>query len=172
MLHLLQAALVALFPALVIAAALKDVTSYTIPNRLSLAVAAAFCPAALALGLPLPTIGLHLGVGVIALVLGMIMFGLRWIGGGDAKLFAAAGLWLGWPAAATYGAMTGLAGGVLAVTLLVLRSGHLRPYVATGPAWFTRLAEPGENVPYGVAIAAGALAALPASPVMTAFQGF
>ena len=32
MLHVLQAALVALFPALVIVAALRDATSYTIPN--------------------------------------------------------------------------------------------------------------------------------------------
>jgi len=44
--------------------------------------------------------------------------------------------------------------------------------VVTGPAWFSRLAEPGENVPYGVAIAAGALLAFPASPFMAAFAGF
>jgi len=42
----------------------------------------------------------------------------------------------------------------------------------TGPAWFARLAEPGENVPYGLAIAVGALLALPASPFMAAFTGF
>ncbi|MDB5494639.1 MAG: pilus assembly protein CpaA [Phenylobacterium sp.] len=172
MLHVVQAALVALFPALVIVAALRDVTSYTIPNWLSLALLAAFPPAALAMGLPLGALGLHLGVGVIGLVAGMAMFALGWIGGGDAKLFAAAALWLGWPAVATYAAMTGLAGGALALTLLALRSGYLRPYVVTGPAWFSRLAEPGENVPYGAAIAAGALAAFPASPFMAAFSGF
>jgi prepilin peptidase CpaA len=101
----------------------------------------------------------------------MAMFALGWIGGGDAKLFAAAALWLGWPAAATYAAWTGVAGGGLALALLALRSGYLRPYVVTGPAWFSRLAEPGENVPYGVAIAAGALAAFPASPWMAALSG-
>jgi len=172
MLHLVQAALVALFPALAIAAALKDATSYTIPNWIPLALAAAFAPAVFAMGLPLGLVGLHLGVGAAALVLGMAMFALNWIGGGDAKLFAAAALWLGWPAAATYAAMTGLAGGALALTLLTLRSGYLRPYVVTGPAWFARLAEPGENVPYGLAIAVGALLALPASPFMAAFTGF
>jgi prepilin peptidase CpaA len=172
MLHLLQALLVAAFPALVIAAAVKDATSYTIPNRLSLALLAAFVPAALAMGLPLPALAVHLEIGAAALVAGMAMFALRWIGGGDAKLFAAAALWLGWPAAATYGVMTGMAGGALALTLLTLRSGYMRPYVVTGPAWFARLAEPGENVPYGVAICVGALAAFPASPFMAAFAGF
>jgi prepilin peptidase CpaA len=108
----------------------------------------------------------------VGLAAGMAMFALGWIGGGDAKLFAAAVLWLGWPEAAPFVAVTGLAGGALAVTLLALRSSHVRPFVAAGPAWFSRLAEPGENVPYGLAIAIGALAAFPASPFMAAFRGF
>ena len=110
--------------------------------------------------------GLHLAIAVAALLAGMIMFALRWIGGGDAKLFAAAALWLGWPALMTYLAVTGLAGGALAVGLLGLRSPLLRGYVVNGPAWFSRLAEPDENVPYGVAIAVGALVAFPASTLM------
>jgi len=56
-------------------------------------------------------------------------------------------------------------GGALAVCLLGLRSTYVRPFVPTGPAWFARLAQPGENVPYGVAIAFGALMAFPASPL-------
>ncbi|HEV2533041.1 A24 family peptidase [Phenylobacterium sp.] len=172
MLHLVQALLVAVFPALVIAAALRDVTSYTIPNWMPLALLAGFVPAALAMGLAPAAIGLHLGVGLVGLVAGMAMFALGWIGGGDAKLFAAATLWLGWPAAAVFAGVTGFAGGALAVTLLALRSGFVRPFVVTGPAWFSRLAEPGENVPYGLAIAIGALAAFPGSPFMSAFAGF
>lgn len=97
---LLQAALLLIFPVLVIVGALRDLTSYTIPNWVSGLLILGFFPAALALGLPLSTIGSNLGIGVIALVLGVAMFALRWIGGGDAKLFAAAGLWLGWPASA------------------------------------------------------------------------
>jgi len=168
--QVLQAVLVAVFPALVIVAALRDATTYTIPNWISLALIAGFAAAAPAMGLAPGAIGLHLGVGAIGLLAGMVMFALGWIGGGDAKLFAAAALWLGWPAGANYGVYTGMAGGALAVSLLTLRSGYLRPYVVTGPAWFSRLAEPGENVPYGVAIAVGALAAFPASPFMAAFR--
>ena len=69
-------------------------------------------------------------------------------------------------------AVTGLAGGGLAVSLLGLRSSYVRPFVVTGPAWFSRLAEPGENVPYGLAIAIGALAAFPGSPFMSVLAGF
>ena len=159
--------LIGIFPALVIVAALQDVTSYTIPNWISVALALAFVPVALILSIPLHLVLTHVGIGAIALVLGMVMFGLGWIGGGDAKLFAAAGLWLGVPAGLTYLAVTGVAGGGLALVLLGLRSLWVRPYVQTGPGWFGRLATPGENVPYGAAIAIGALAAFPGS---TLFQ--
>jgi prepilin peptidase CpaA len=171
MTHILQTIALLVFPLLVIGGALRDVASYTIPNWISLALIVTFPLAALALGVPLPTIGLHLAIGVGALVAGMAMFALGWIGGGDAKLFAAAGLWLGWPASFTYLAATGIAGGALAVTLLALRAPLLRPFVCNGPAWFVRLAEPGENVPYGLAIAIGALVAFPGGDLMQALGG-
>ena len=169
MIHAFQTLTLASFAILVIVAALRDVTSYTIPNGVSLALLALFPLAAFGMGLPLSAIGLDLAVGAGALAAGMAMFALGWIGGGDAKLFAAAALWLGWPAVLTDLAVTGLAGGGLAVVLLALRSTHVRPFVPNGPAWFGRLAEPGENVPYGVAIAVGALAAFPLSAMMGNF---
>ncbi len=165
---LLQATLLSVFPAMTIVAALRDATSYTIPNWISGVLVLAFPVVALMLGLPLSGLGVHGIVGVIALLAGMAMFALGWIGGGDAKLFAAAGLWLGWPAGATYLCVTAVAGGALAVGLLGLRSMWLRPYVQNGPAWFGRLATPGENVPYGVAIAVGALAAFPGGDLVQA----
>lgn len=167
MIHALQTAALLVFPILVIVAGVKDVTSYTIPNWISLALLASFPLAALALGMPLAALGLQAAVGVIALIAGMAMFAAGWIGGGDAKLFAAAGLWLGWPAILPYAAYTGIAGGALAVILLGLRSSPVRSFVPSGPAWFARLAQPGENVPYGLAIAIGALAAFPTSLIAT-----
>lgn len=166
MFHAIQALLLMVFPVLVIVAALRDATSYTIPNWIPLAMAVAFPVAAFALDLPLKTVGLQAAIGAAALVVGMGMFAARWIGGGDAKLFAAAALWIGWPATMSFLGMTGLAGGALAVGLLALRSAYVRPYMPNGPAWFARLAEPGQNVPYGVAIAVGALAAFPASALV------
>ena len=171
MIPVLQAVLLTVFPALTIVAALRDATSYTIPNWISGALILGFPAAAVALGLPSASLGVHAIVGVVALAAGMAMFALGWIGGGDAKLFAVAGLWLGWPAGATFILVTAVAGGGLAVALLGLRSIWLRPYVQDGPAWFGRLATPGENVPYGVAIAVGALAAFPAGDLVKAFPG-
>jgi prepilin peptidase CpaA len=167
----LQMVLLLTFPALVITAALRDATTYTIPNWISLALIAAFVPAAVSLGLDGSALSLHAAIGFAALLAGMAMFALGWIGGGDAKLFAAAGLWLGWPASLDYLLVTCVSGGAFAVALLGLRSVWLRPYVMNGPAWFGRLATPGENVPYGVAIAVGALSAFPGSSLMQAFGG-
>lgn len=172
MMPALQAALLFVFPVLVVIAALYDVTSYTIPNWISGLLILGFFPAAFALGLPLGAIGFHFGLGVAFLLVGMAMFALGWIGGGDAKLFAAAGLWLGWPAAATYLVIIGVAGGGLAMLLLTLRSSWIRPFVTLGPGWFGRLTTPGESVPYGVAIAAGALAAFAGSSLWRAWGGF
>ena len=166
MLAFLQNTLLLAFPALVIIAAMRDASSYTIPNWISLALIAAFFPAAFAWGLPAAVIGQQAGICLIALVMGVTMFGLGWIGGGDAKLFAAAALWLGWPAFITYVLVTAVAGGGLAVSLLGLRSMWMQPYVQGVPSWFGRLATPGENVPYGVAIGVGALTAFPACALM------
>ena len=162
-------ALACAFPALVIWAAFRDATTMTIPNRLTLLTAASFAPAALAAGLPLPALGLALAAGAGALVVGMIMFAFGWIGGGDAKLFAACGLWLGLSAAVPFLLWTALAGGALAAALIVgRRAAEVLP--GFGPRWMQRLLTKGEGVPYGVAIAAGALAAFPESPVGAALQ--
>ena len=166
MIHAVQTLVLMIFPALVILGGVRDLVSYRIPNWISLALVGGFALAAglaLAGGAPPGALGLNLAVGAAALAAGVAMFALGWIGGGDAKLFAAAALWLGWPAGLAFAAFTGIAGGGLAVTLLALRSDWVRPYVLTGPAWFSRLARADEAVPYGVAIAIGALCAFPVS---------
>ena len=150
------------FPALVLFAAAKDLTSYTIPNWISIALTVAFAPAAglaLAAGASVPDLALCVGVGAGALVMGVVMFTLNWIGGGDAKLFAASALWLGWSALAPFLFWTAIAGGVLSIALLAFRR-------RAGPpegAWYGKLMTHGAPVPYGLAICTGALAAFPHS---------
>ncbi len=160
--------LVAVFPIGAIAAALFDATTFTIPNRLSIALAAAFFPVALILGLPVATIGACAAVGVLALIVGIGMFAMNWCGGGDAKLLAACALWLGLPAILPFVFAMSVVGGVLALTLVGARKAMLGGLVANGPAWLGRLLEPKEALPYGVAIAVGALIAFPSSPVFQA----
>lgn len=166
-----QILLLLIFPTLTIIGGLKDLISYTIPNWISLALIAAFLPAALISGAPLGQIGLCLAVGLGALVLGMGMFAAGWIGGGDAKLLAAGALWMGWPGALMFLVYTGLAGGALTLAVLTLRSGYVAPAVAGAPAWVRKLGANGGALPYGVAIAIGALAAFPQGALAIAVLG-
>ncbi len=159
---MLQTLPLLIFPVLVIGAALKDLTSFTIPNWLNILLAAAFIVAAPAAGASFGLIGLNLAVGLAGLVIGMGMFALGWIGGGDAKLFAAVSLWLGWPAVGPFLIGTTLAGGGLAICLLMLRTQLARAHTPAMGQWAERLATPGQPAPYGVAIAIGALWAFPA----------
>lgn len=161
-----QIALAGAFPALAIAAALKDLTSYTIPNGICLALAGAFFALAATTEMPLPGLGLHLLAGATALIAGMVLFALGWVGGGDAKLIAACSLWLGWPAAQTFLFDTVVAGGVFAVMLLTLRAPLIRAHMPSTGGWFGRLTAPGEPAPYGVAIAIGALLAFPTTDLI------
>ena len=148
------------FPVLVVTAAARDIASYTIPNWISLALVATFVPAAgvaLAAGAPLPDLLLCVGVGAAALVACIVLFTLGWIGGGDAKLIASSALWLGWSALTPFLFWTALSGGIISAVLIIVRR---RPVEAgTTPRLLTK----GEPVPYGLAIAAGALAAFPQS---------
>ncbi|NQE64003.1 prepilin peptidase [Caulobacter sp. RHG1] len=157
----IQITLLLVFPVLAVIGGLKDLTSYTIPNWISLALIAAFFPAALISGAPLGEIGLCLAVGLGALVLGMGMFAAGWIGGGDGKLFAVCALWVGASGALPFLLYTCLAGGALTFAILFLRSGFFTPIVAGGPGWLRNLGKEGGDLPYGVAIAIGALAAFP-----------
>ena len=159
--------LLAVFPALVIVGALSDVTTMTIPNRLSLALIVLFFPCALIAGLPLATVGWCVGVGLVALVVGMVLFALRVFGGGDAKMIAAAALWLGVEAAPTFVLWTAITGGLFAAALLVARRQAV-PYVGNAPGWVGRLLAPKGDIPYGVGICLGALMAFPQSALFLA----
>src|SRR5689334_17157564 len=145
--------LVAAFAALLLTGGIRDLVSYTIPNWISLAVVGLFPLAALAAGLPLGVFGIHLAIGAAVLILAMGMYALRWIGGGDAKLFAAAALWMGWPTVTDFALWTAITGGGLVIVLMSMRSVQLRPLVLLGPPWLVKLSEPGGAAPYGVAIA-------------------
>lgn len=156
-------------PVLAVVAGLHDLTSFRIPNWITAAMALAFVPAALIVGLTPMQIAIHLGVGLAALVVGMGLFALRWVGGGDAKLIAAACLWLGLGGTPPFLIWTAVFGGVLSIALLSARK--YIPHAPGAPAWVGQLLEPKGGAPYGVAIAAGALMAFPHSPLFLLHVG-
>jgi len=152
----------AVFAGLLIYAACSDVARLIIPNWVSIALAAAFPAAALAAGMPLAVIGVHLLFGVAVLAVGFFLFAANIIGGGDAKLLAAAAVWTGFPAFAPFAFWTAIAGGVMAIVLLAAR--HFIKQAEKRPVFVNRLLKPQGGVPYGVAIMAGGLMAMPALP--------
>lgn len=152
----------AVFAGLLVYAACSDIASLTIPNWLSIAMATLFAPAALAINMPLAEIGVHYGFGLAMLVVGFFLFQANIFGGGDAKLVAAAAVWTGFTAFPTFILGTALAGGLLALALLSARKWS--PFLAAAPPFVNRLLTPESGVPYGVAIMAGGLLALPMLP--------
>jgi prepilin peptidase CpaA len=152
------------FPLLLVYAAWHDISTMTIPNWVSILLAAAFLPAAMIAGLSPAEIGLHLAFAGGVLLTCAILFYLGVFGGGDAKVIAAASLWIGLSAAGVFVMGMAIAGGLLAGLLIVLRRMKLAP----ASAWARRLLSTEEGAPYAVAIAVGALFAAPASPILAA----
>ena len=92
---ILDIARLLLFPALMAFAAASDLFTMTISNRVSLALVAGFLALALLGGMGLHDILLHFGAGATVLVVAFACFAMGWVGGGDAKVAAAAALWFG-----------------------------------------------------------------------------
>jgi prepilin peptidase CpaA len=144
------------FPLLMLLAGAWDATTMRIPNWLTAGTALGFFPLALAAGMDGWLIGQHMAAGAALLLLGFLLFSFGYFGGGDAKLLAAAGLWLGYPAVLPLMMYTALAGGVLAIAigLWFMLRWHAEIWgLSRGPPVKT----PNPDVPYGLALAAGAL---------------
>ena len=151
-------------PALLAAAAGWDLASYTIPNYLSLALVGAFAVFAFSAGMTPAIAGMHILAGLLALAAGFTLFALGYVGGGDAKLFGAIVLWLGFRDLLDFAFLASLFGGGLALLLLSVRRWPL-PAAFMGQGWLVRLHDSHSGIPYGVALAAGALVLLPQSEI-------
>ena len=158
---MLEILVLTIFPLAMLMSASMDILTMTIPNKISLALIAGFFILAPFVGLGWSDLALHVGVALALLVIGMGMFAMGWIGGGDAKLFAATGLWLGYSTQLfDYALYTSLMGGVLTLAILKLRTMPVVPgFMSFG--WLLRLHDPKEGVPYGVALAISGLMIYP-----------
>lgn len=157
-------------PVLLAAAAGWDLASFTIPNFINIAVIAVFPLFALAAGLPLSAVGLHLLAGFVGLAIGFTLFGLGYIGGGDAKLFAGVALWMGFADLMPYALLASVFGGFLTLALLMLRQWPLPEVMARQP-WILKLHDSRSGIPYGVALAAGAFILLPHTEIFRLAAG-
>lgn len=155
------------FTTLLVAAAIGDIRTRRIPNRL-VAILAALGIAFSVWSVPIVP-GVLRGIGgfAVGLACWLPFYLLGWLGAGDVKLFAAAGAWLG-PMGALEGALiAALLGAGLALAWMLRSQGVRNVLVTLGMA----AASPGllspsggtattrRTMPYGVAIALGALCA-------------
>jgi prepilin peptidase CpaA len=160
-----QAALLVFIFAMVLAA-LTDLTTMKIPNRLVLLLLAGFAVSAPFAGFDAAEIGWSVAVasGVLAAAFGLFSFG--WIGGGDAKLAAATALWFGADYTIAFLVYTALIGGAVSLAILAFRKVPL-PRLLAAQSWIARLHVAGTPVPYGVALAAAGLVVIPQTRWMT-----
>ncbi|HEX9072162.1 MAG TPA: prepilin peptidase [Pseudolabrys sp.] len=157
-----------LFPALMAFAASSDLLTMTISNRLSMALAGGFFLLTLITGMSLYAFGMHLAAAAVVLVIAFVFFSQGWIGGGDAKLVAATVLWFGFDYLLDYLIYASLFGGALTLAIIQFRKLPL-PAVLARQTWILRLHETGAGVPYGIALAAAALAVYPKTGWMPGF---
>jgi prepilin peptidase CpaA len=164
---MITSAVLVAFPLLVIYAAVSDLLTMTIPNGVSLLLVPGFLVCALLVGWSPEQILMHASSGLAVLAAGFILFGLGWIGGGDAKLAAATALWLGFGSLLEYTLLAAVYGGGLTLAIVILRSFPL-PAFALGWGWLGRLHDKKSGVPYGIALAAAALVIYPTSALWRA----
>jgi prepilin peptidase CpaA len=157
---ILDIARLLLFPALMAFAAASDLFTMTISNRVSLALLGGFVGLAALGGMGLHDMLLHVGAGAAVLALAFACFAFGWIGGGDAKIAAAAALWFGFAHLLDYLVYASLFGGALTLLLLQFRQWPL-PYSLAGQGWLLKLHAKDTGIPYGIALAIGALMIYP-----------
>ncbi len=147
----------ALYTLLLGIAAVFDTWKFVIPNTIAVALVVLFI--ATALILPAMTWmewSSHIGAAVAVFIGGAVLYAFDKMGGGDVKLLTAVAVWTGFEHLMELLLYVAVAGGVLAIVLIVMR----KVIMSAGSA-STRLAEiklprvllDGEAVPYGLAIA-------------------
>jgi prepilin peptidase CpaA len=149
-----------LFPAMMAFAASSDLLTMTISNRVSLILVVGFVALAAIGGVSAADVLSHLAAGCVVLVAAFSLFARGVIGGGDAKLAAATALWLGFDHLLPYLVYASLIGGALSVALIWFRMAPLPAWLARHE-WAQRLHGKDAGVPYGIALAAAALAVYP-----------
>ena len=157
-----------LFPALMAFAASSDLLTMTISNRLSLALAGGFFLLMIVTGMSLHAAGMHVAAAATVLVVAFVFFSQGWIGGGDAKLAAATALWFGFDYLLDYLIYASLFGGALTLVIIQFRKIPL-PAMLARQSWILRLHETDAGIPYGIALAAAALAVYPKTGWMPAY---
>ena len=162
---MLEAAIFAVFPLCLAFAAVSDLLSMTIANRVSLILVASFAVIAPLTGMDWQTYGLHFAAMALVLAVTFALFAIGGMGGGDAKLLAATALWMGFGMPlATYVVVSAAFGGLLTLAILIFRNSPLSDYAGNN-LLLRNIADSSVGIPYGIGLALGGFGAFPSSPL-------
>lgn len=161
---MIHTAILAILPLCLAVAAISDLMTMTIPNRVSLLLALTFLLAAPVAGLSLADVTMHLAAGAAVFAICFGLFAANVMGGGDAKLLTAAAFWFGLnQSLVLFLVYVGFLGG--AITLLVLfiraRADHALALGIRLPASLSSA----KKIPYGLAIGLAGFLSWPESPL-------
>ncbi|MCA1405833.1 prepilin peptidase [Ensifer sp. IC3342] len=164
---MINAAILVVFPFCLALAAFSDLLTMTIPNRVSMVLLVTFLLVAPLAGSDLAQICLHVAASALVFAVCFCLFAANVMGGGDAKLLTASGIWFGLNASlVTFLFYVAAVGGLLTLIVLLLRRQENMIIAAGIPV--PRLLLTAKKIPYGIAIALGGFAAYPSSPLMQA----
>jgi prepilin peptidase CpaA len=138
-------------------AAYSDLRSMIIPNWISLVVFAGFFPAALMFGFTQELWLEHLLIGCVAFIVFVSLFFLGVFGGGDAKLMSALAFWIDLKQLILFLLLVSVSGAIIGLSKMAVIL--VRDLKSGTPLTRQRLTK--AEIPYGVAIAIGALLTLP-----------
>ena len=162
---MLVALIFVIFPFCMLFAAISDMVSMTIANRVSAVLVATFVVVAPLTGMDWTAYGLHLAAGLLVLSVTFTLFALGGMGGGDAKLLAATSVWMGLSMTLIqYLVIASIIGGLLTLAILAYRKSILAVYTKQN-MFLRHFADEKVGIPYGVALGIGGLLTFPESPL-------
>lgn len=160
---MIEALIFVVFPFCMVFAAVSDMVSMTIANRVSILLVATFALVAPFTGMDWHSYGMHFAAGAAVLCATFALFALGAMGGGDAKLMAASAVWMGFgPQLLQYLVYGALLGGGLTLAILCYRNLPLSVYTG-GNIFLRNLADRTAGVPYGIALGLSGLLVFPAT---------
>ena len=164
---MLEAAIFVIFAFAMAFAAVSDLLTMTIANRVSLVLIASFALIAPLTGMDMATYGMHFAAGALVLLVTFTLFAFGGMGGGDAKLLTAVAVWCGFSDVLfEYLLIAALLGGWLTVGIVIFRGTMLADMVSARFAFAARLNRSDVGIPYGIALGAAGLAVAPSMPLI------
>ena len=173
MIHFAFTIIYLIFCFLVIYGAISDMTTFTIPNRISYGLVALFAvfgwlvwfttPQLPHLGFYLPPILLNIIYGFVVFVFFVVFWKINWVGGGDVKFVSAISLFMGLEDVLLYVVLFSIFSVVLLAILKFILANNPGFMVGNYPAFLKKMLAKFENkaIPYGLPTAMSALVVMP-----------